>query len=516
VVKCAYRGDRIREIEEKWIDENVSDEKEKEMKKMNLNFILKSLGEKANCRFDAIPGKEFCIFHDPNCWRERPDEVRREFLKHLKEDEERFFVGFHLPSVRFPEVVEKDVHMELAKFHDELTAFETVFKGLASFDGATFRRALFYRADFLGVASFDGSVFSGRVIFRDSTLLPDLLDNCLDLSSYISFRNINFENSGKVVFDGCLMRRVSFIYTDLGRIEFRNVGWDRDFKVFDEKLFLIKIGKGRKDFIRECEEKLERILDVLDGRKRDDEIEREIDLEPSINEVRTILNELKKKGKLSEEDEKKREELENKLRELKKELRERIGKRIDDLKKEEEWNKIFEEVEKDGGLTFENVLAVYRGLRDNYDYYLKYEESGRFFINEMMLRRIIGKWYGGEKHSGLEGVKRKLSGFTEKFVMWVYEILALYGESYTRPILWAILVIITSSLTRPLWLWMRNPNYVPELSFIFKEVRTSILVFFQLYWDTRTLTIVERLLSIPILGTLILALRRKLERRVRH
>jgi ABC-type multidrug transport system fused ATPase/permease subunit len=63
---------------------------------------------------------------------------------------------------------------------------------------------------------------------------------------------------------------------------------------------------------------------------------------------------------------------------------------------------------------------------------------------------------------------------------------------------------------------MRNPNYVPELSFIFKEVRTSILVFFQLYWDTRTLTIVERLLSIPILGTLILALRRKLERRVRH
>jgi ribosomal protein L29 len=96
-------------------------------------------------------------------------------------------------------------------------------------------------------------------------------------------------------------------------------------------------------------------------------------------------------------DEKKREELENKLRELKKELRERMRKRIDDLKKEEEWNKIFKKVEEDGGLTFENVLAVYRGLRDNYDYYLKYEESGKFFINEMMLRRIIGKGYGGEK-----------------------------------------------------------------------------------------------------------------------
>lgn len=344
MVKCTYRGDRVREIEEKWIDENVSDEKEKEMRKMTLKYILEFLGEEANCRFDAIPGKEFCIFHDPNYWREHPDEVRREFLKHLKEDEERFFVGFHLPSVRFPGVVEKDVHMELAKLHDELTAIGTVFEGLASFNGATFKeKASFDGAKFEGLtlfdgtkfgkASFDVSVFSGRVIFMDSTLLPDLLDNCLDLSSYISFRYINFENSGKVVFDGCLMRRVSFIYTDLGRIEFRNVGWDRDFKVFDEKLFLIKIGKGRKDFIRECEEKLERILDVLDGRKRDDEIEREIDLEPSINEVRTTLNELKEKGKLSEEDEKKREELENKLRELKKELRERMRKRIDDLKK---------------------------------------------------------------------------------------------------------------------------------------------------------------------------------------
>ena len=63
---------------------------------------------------------------------------------------------------------------------------------------------------------------------------------------------------------------------------------------------------------------------------------------------------------------------------------------------------------------------------------------------------------------------------------------------------------------------MRNPNWTPELSFIFEEMKTSILIFFQLHWDTRILTIIERLLSIPILGTLVLALRRKLERRVRH
>jgi hypothetical protein len=167
-------------------------------------------------------------------------------------------------------------------------------------------------------------------------------------------------------------------------------------------------------------------------------------------------------------------------------------------------------------LTLDNVLAVYRGLRDNYDYHLKYEESGRFFINEMRLRRVVGKGYGGGKPHGLGGVKLRLSDIVERGVMWAYEMLALYGESYTRPILWAILLIVLSSLIRPLWLWMQNPGWVPELDFILKQVKTSILVFFQLQWDTKTLTIAERLLSIPILGTLILALRRKLERRMRH
>jgi hypothetical protein len=179
-------------------------------------------------------------------------------------------------------------------------------------------------------------------------------------------------------------------------------------------------------------------------------------------------------------------------------------------------NAIFKQVENNMYLTLDDVLAVYRGLRDNYDFHLRYEESGRFFINEMRLRRIVGNGHGGGKPHGLGWIKLELSDIVDRGVMWAYEMLALYGESYTRPILWAILLIVLSSLIRPLWLWMQNPGWMQELDFILKQVKTSILVFFQLQWDTKTLTIVERLLSIPILGTLILALRRKLERRMRH
>jgi uncharacterized protein YjbI with pentapeptide repeats len=574
--KCAYCGKRIRKIEMEWMEKNVKDENEK----MFLKMVLESLGENANCRFDAIPGKELCIFHDPDYWREHPDEVREEFLKHLKEDEERFFIGFHLPSIIFPKIVEKDARIELAKFHGTLDAVDTIFKGsarfngatfkglarfngatfkrlagfygaifegLARFDGATFeelagfygatferlagfngatfkgltwfygatfkRRAEFEKAEFFGRTSFEYSVFLRQVTFKDSIFLPDLLEKCLDLYSCILFRRSDFKKPEKVVFDGCRMKKVSFIHTDIRRIRFRNVDWGEDFRIFDEKLLLIRMGKEKEVFLKECVEKLQKMLKVLDGKKRYKEVEREIEFELRTPEILTELDELKGGREKIEEKEKKEE----KLKELKENLRERIKKSIDNFQeRREKLNEIFKEVEKDDDLTLDNVLAVYRALRDNCDYHLRYEESGRFFINEMRLRRIVGREHDGEKPHGLGGIKTRLSDIAERVVMWFYEVLALYGESYARPILWAILLIFSSSLIRPLWLWVQNLSWRPELSFMLEQVKTSILVFFQLQWDTRTLTIVERLLSIPILGTLVLALRRKLERRVRH
>jgi hypothetical protein len=296
------------------------------------------------------------------------------------------------------------------------------------FNEATFEETSFSGAEILGGAVFNDSVFSGRVVFENSILLPDLLENCLDPRNCISFRHVRFEKPEEVVFDGCYMRRVSFIHTDVSRIVFRNANWGEDFRVFDEKQFLIKTGKKRT-FLKECEEKFKRILDVLGGKKEDEEIEREVELEPEIREVLTELDRLKEKKENGDEDKKKHEELEERLRELKGELRKRIENSLNDLRKKKKWGEIFEEekfkvVEKDNDLTLDNVLAVYRGLRDNYDYRLKYEESGRFFINEMRLRRIVGREHDGEKPHGLGGIKTRLSDIAERVVMWFYEVLA--------------------------------------------------------------------------------------------
>ncbi|MPZ07308.1 MAG: hypothetical protein GEU26_12985 [Nitrososphaeraceae archaeon] len=44
----------------------------------------------------------------------------------------------------------------------------------------------------------------------------------------------------------------------------------------------------------------------------------------------------------------------------------------------------------------ETVVAVYRNLRENYEYRLRYRESGQFFVREMELQRIYGTDANGE------------------------------------------------------------------------------------------------------------------------
>ncbi len=242
----------------------------------------------------------------------------------------------------------------------------------------------------------------------------------MDPDSYISFRYARFEKQEKVVFDGCIMERVSFIGTGIERVKFRNVKW-RDFKIYDEKLLLLKVSeKERKKFVNECGTK--------DG------------------EAKTKI--------------------------------------------EEALNRVKDEID----LTLDNVLAVYRALRENHDYYLKYDESGKFFINEMKLRKRFSK-------------------FGEKIVMSAYELFCLYGESFSRTILWMLATIPLFAIVR-----LNFGGFPPVLSMdsLMDSLRISTAVFFQLYHNNDWVTILERLLSITILGVFYIALKRKLERRIRH
>jgi uncharacterized protein YjbI with pentapeptide repeats len=558
--RCAYQGKKILEIESEWIKNEIKDKVELDRRIKFIEHILDYLMDKANCRFYAIEGKEFCIFHDPNYWKTNEKEVREKFLEELNKGES-YFVGFHLPSIKLPEVIKQPLHMDLVKIHGEFNAngvhfngetwfieatfkvvlfdeatfngearfygaifngetsfngtifkgktwfFRAIFNGETWFEGAKFNKiASFFESQFRNKTIFDDSFFSGEVSFKNTIFLIGSINNS-KYTDYISFRRVTFKEPEKVIFDGCNMKRVSFLHSDISRIKFINTKWGKDFRIFDEKLFLLKLNK--KEFIKEQKKFLKKIINFTKSIKLDDVVEafekgiveiseemEEIICEPVIYEKLALMKEYKDEKKVKEYNEKKKEleqyykdyikkdyinKLKNKLNQIDKDIENEI-KNLEDYGLKD---LTFKE------LTLDNVLTVYRNLRENYDYYMKYEESGKFFLNEMKLKRKT---------------LPKLSG--EKIVMSLYETLALYGESYIRPLLALITIMMTSFFIR-LYIHQFDPNV------IFDELLKSIDLF-GLGSVSGSIDIIERLVAIPILGMLIVALRRKLERRVRH
>jgi hypothetical protein len=393
----------------------------------------------------------------------------------------------------------KGASFNRATFNGETSFDKAIFNGETLFFGATFnKRASFNESQFRNKTIFDGSFFSEEVSFKNTIFLIGSINNSKYID-YVSFGRVSFEKPQQVIFDGCNMKRVSFMHTDISRIMFINTKWGKDFRIFDEKLFLLKLNKEKEKFIKEQKKLLKKIIsiklddvikDFKEGKTELSEEMEEIIYEPTIYQK---LKELKEKENVTDDYKNKvKNELTEKYKEYIKRLEEKLKNINQDLENE------IEEIKKDEDLTLDNVLTVYKNFRENYDYYMKYEESGKFFLNEMRLKRKT---------------LPKLSG--EKIVMLLYEVLSLYGESYIRSLLALITIMMTSFFIR-LYVHQFDPNV------IFDELLKSIDLFGvgsvsgSIDIIERSIDIIERLAAIPILGMLIVALRRKLERRVRH
>ena len=181
------------------------------------------------------------------------------------------------------------------------------------------------------------------------------------------------------------------------------------------------------------------------------------------------------------------------------------------------------------------VLASYRNLRENYEYRLRYDEAGKFFIREMEVKRNYRNKYSGylKKYVPARNsfIRRNFS-----FIGLYYRI-CKYGESSKLPIIifGAIILLSTSfwylSATSllpekyPTTELCNKSQFVCSLETAFKNCSEHRL-FCSL---ERTLSdivgfpdngiIVDyatRITSIIVLATLFLPLRRQFERRFRH
>ena len=150
---------------------------------------------------------------------------------------------------------------------------------------------------------------------------------------------------------------------------------------------------------------------------------------------------------------------------------------------------------------YEEVSKIYNQLRKNYESKLLFNEASNFFIGEM--EAIRRKRINGDALEKLSSIPYSL-----------YRGLALYGESYFLPlIIWTPAIIIGFFALRfYLGICSVQPDHVPILP-VQPVLVDSFAAYFQFpRSSTNIYDTVERIVSIPILGTAFIAIRRKFER----
>jgi len=219
------------------------------------------------CGLEAIDPEGLCILHSKG-----PKKSKETFQKALKDRLEA--KNYNFGHFYFPEetsnfsgktlkwadfswaTFEKEVDFRVATFEKRATFLEVNFQGKAFFNGATFQEEVSFEvATFEGEASFGSATFKDKAIFRDvifkekADFFSATFENEADFTrgtfegdvffigwdehrlfsdkfpSY--FSSVRFVQHELVRFERVNLSRVSFIQTDLRKVQFVNVQWHR-------------------------------------------------------------------------------------------------------------------------------------------------------------------------------------------------------------------------------------------------------------------------------------------------
>ncbi|MGD1837726.1 MAG: pentapeptide repeat-containing protein [Nitrososphaeraceae archaeon] len=185
----------------------------------------------------------------------------------------------------------------------------------------------------------------------------------------------------------------------------------------------------------------------------------------------------------------------------------------------------------------DDILATYRNLRENYEYNLRYDEAGKFFISEMEFQRN----YELKKSNSFIFRHSKFKNLLEKFQLLnfielrenyiiqkksilesnifsyigLYRIFSMYGESITIPLSFLTSIFLLSVL----WFTIQsNPSDNLDNE-ILESITRSYSAIIPIPIHLQNLTISDYLIKSAgfiLFGLIFVSLRRKLERRFRH
>jgi hypothetical protein len=494
------------------------------------------------CHRDAIPGSRFCLFHDERYWSEHEEEVRGEFFKELEAAKGGVLlaIGYHLPEIELRKGLECDTYFHRAVFHGPFIAkgidfsrvmviFENAtFEGYVSLSKAKFKSAYFSEATFNESADFFEakfkSVYFSRATFNKSANFFEAAFN-----EQVYFNNSTF--AGPTTFEMALFKEAAEFEDTVFLVPYGGILDQTKRGGLFKKIITVKGTTVKCKF----EEDHEITITRTDKESRE-EIKRGNEFEHCFGEagvykIRCILHK-EEEGEIevledpngiilfyksrAEEPQMVLFDRVNLVRVL---LLNFMG--LDRIRllnvefggadrivtiEEETFRREGGKPIKDmlgvlpttlEGVTRDDVLWVYRKLRDCYEGDARYADAGRAFISEMEVRRLY----------------RKDGRANPSYVRWLsplalYKWLANYGESYMRPLLLSASTILGFAAVR----WLAGLPAEDALD----ALVDSLAAFFQIPRGSGDADILERILSAPILAALIIALRRNLERRFRR
>jgi uncharacterized protein YeeX (DUF496 family) len=307
------------------------------------------------------------------------------------------------------------------------------------------------------------------------------------------------------------LSRVSFINTDISRIRFQeNVIWgdgenDR-FKIFDEKLLERSLYPLFKWTIIKNKKEQKKLREYLVNELGQGWVKNECSLK-NIDEdtVALVSNNTKNPHTL----------------EIKRQHYDVVTLRLDNerllpaftIKRDEHNLWAYSAI----GVRVETVKAIYRNLRENYEYRMRYDEAGQFFIREMELKRKYREVRTEDVYHSAYRIKKNGPLRRNLSLTGIYHNLFNYGESLKRPALTLLLPLFIISVS---YFLVKHPPSSFDLNGLIHTANIlgrTALDMFQVEMEKPELADnIIRTLSLSIFAALFIPLRRKFERRFRH
>jgi uncharacterized protein YjbI with pentapeptide repeats len=478
-----------------------------------------------DCKEQSIENSEFCIFHDKNYFEVHEQEAAKRFeekvRKSINQNEPLICFGCYLPSINFANVLEgksfaQPVYFNNATFSKEADFEGATFSERADFRGAIFsKKAYFGRATFSKRVSFSNVTFSESADFQGATFSDEADFGVATFSGEATYFRVTF--SKEAYFSWATFREATYFE----RAKFSERADFRETTFSGETMFEIAIFLQRADYYGATFSKTAKFAEAKffkGARFERATFSKEVSFSESKFSEQVYFNETKFLDEAYFRDNaftgktifrNVTFEQQNKVKFDDNELSNvsfadtdiskiRLGDKVEWGGKdrftivEERWlehkakktKDVKEEPEQD--VSLELVLSVYRNLRENYEFRLRYDDAGKFFIKEMELKRKY-RHVSSKYELKLITLHRKLmrdksllpkvgelienGRFRKQLSLTgLYYHLSRYGESISRPTLIGAITVFLSTL---FWVTQSNPSLEPHIPFFFSDNSTS-------------------------------------------